>query len=114
MAPLTRTSSERRRRLVLAGGSDCSDGLEQIHSTSRRARRGAARQAEMAEDLVDHRRVFDSRDDLQSAAAVGAMLHVKGKDPFQESRPARARRRALRVASWLEGSAARSSGAGTI
>jgi hypothetical protein len=30
----------------------------------------------MAEDFDDHRRVFDGGDDLQGAAAVGAVFHV--------------------------------------
>jgi hypothetical protein len=36
----------------------------------------------MAEDLVDHWRIFDGGDDFQSAAAVGAAFHVDIEDPF--------------------------------
>ena len=45
----------------------------------------------MAEDLDDHRRVFDGGDDLQSAAAVRAVLHVDIEDPFEQPGPAQAR-----------------------
>ena len=51
----------------------------------------------MAEDFDDYRRIFDRGDDLQGAAAVGAVFHVDIEDPFEQSRPAHARRRALRV-----------------
>ncbi|MBM4264892.1 MAG: hypothetical protein FJ145_26140 [Deltaproteobacteria bacterium] len=34
----------------------------------------------MGEDRDDHRRVFDGNDDLQIAAAVGAMFHEDGDD----------------------------------
>ena len=49
----------------------------------------------MAEDLDDHRRVFDGSDDLQSAAAVRAVLHVDIEDPFEQPGPAQARRFSL-------------------
>ena len=42
----------------------------------------------MAEDLDDHRRVFD---DLQSAAAVRAVLHVDIEDSFEQPGPAQTR-----------------------
>jgi hypothetical protein len=58
-ALLSRIQSERRRRLALASSSDWSDCLEQIDSTSWGARRRARRWAQMAEDLVDHRRIFN-------------------------------------------------------
>jgi hypothetical protein len=51
----------------------------------------------MAEDLDDYRRIFDAGDDLQGAAAVGAVFHVDIEDPFEQSGPADARRRALTV-----------------
>ena len=51
----------------------------------------------MAEDLVDHRRIFDGGDDLQGAAAVGAVFHVDVEDPFEQPGPAHARGRALRL-----------------
>ena len=53
-------------------------------------RRGAGRQAEMAEDLDDHRRIFDGGDDLQGAAAVGAAFDVDIEDPFKQPGSARA------------------------
>jgi hypothetical protein len=36
----------------------------------------------MAEDLDNHRRIFDGGDDLQGAAAVGAVFHVDIEDSF--------------------------------
>ena len=50
----------------------------------------------MAEDLVDHRRIFDRSDDLQIAAAGRAALDVKVEYPFEQSSPAHARRFFLR------------------
>ena len=38
----------------------------------------------MAEDLDDHRRIFDGGDDLQSAAAVRAVFDVDVEDPFEQ------------------------------
>jgi hypothetical protein len=46
----------------------------------------------MAEDLDDHRRIFDrgpstrlrTGDDLQGAAAVRAVFHVDIEDPFEQ------------------------------
>jgi hypothetical protein len=43
----------------------------------------AVRQAQVAEDFDDHRRVFDGSDDLQSAAAVGAVFDVDVEDSFE-------------------------------
>ena len=51
----------------------------------------------MAEDLDDYRRIFDGSNDLQGAAAVGAVFDVDVEDPFKHPGPADARRRALRV-----------------
>ena len=51
----------------------------------------------MGEDLDDYRRIFDGSDDLQAAAAVGAVFDVDVEDPFEQSCPTDARRRALRV-----------------
>jgi hypothetical protein len=76
----------------------------------------------MAEDLDDHRRIFDggpstrlrTGDDLQSAAAVRAVFDVDVEDPL------RSRAQLMRAgapcarASSLEVSVARSGGAGTI
>ena len=46
----------------------------------------------MAEDFDNHRRIFDGGDDLQGAAAVGAVFHVDVEDPFEQPGPAQARR----------------------
>ena len=59
----------------------------------------------MGEDFGDHRWIFDAcpeprrrgGDNLQSAAAVGAVFHVDIEDSFEQSRLAHARRRALRL-----------------
>jgi hypothetical protein len=51
----------------------------------------------MAEDLDDHRRIFDGGDDLQSAATVGAVFYVDVEDVFEQPGPADARRSALPV-----------------
>ena len=45
----------------------------------------------MAEDLDDDWRIFNRGDDLQGAAAVGAVLHVDVEDPFEQPDPAHAR-----------------------
>ena len=57
----------------------------------------------MAEDLDDHRRIFDggpstrlrTGDDLQAAAAVRAVFDVDVEDPFEQSGPTRALRFSL-------------------
>ena len=57
----------------------------------------------MAKDFDNHRRIFDggpstrlrTGDDLQSAAAVRAVLDVDVEDPFEQSGPAHARRFSL-------------------
>jgi hypothetical protein len=51
----------------------------------------------MAEDFDNHRRIFDSGDDLQSTAAVRAVFDVNVEDPFEQPGPTHWRRRALRV-----------------
>ena len=51
----------------------------------------------MAEDFDNHRRILNGGDDLQAAAAVGAVFNVDVEDPFEQSGPTHARRRALRV-----------------
>jgi len=38
----------------------------------------------MAEDFDNHRRIFNGRDDLQGAAAVGAVFDVDVEDPFEQ------------------------------
>ena len=45
----------------------------------------------MAEDLDDHRRIFNRGDDLQGAAAVGAVFDADVEDPFEQPGPAHAR-----------------------
>ena len=45
----------------------------------------------MAEDLDDHRRIFDGGDDLQGAAAVRAVFDVDVEDPFEQPGPAQQR-----------------------
>ncbi len=44
----------------------------------------------MGEDLLDHRRLQDRRDDLQLAAAVRAVLKVEIEDALEQTGPARA------------------------
>src|SRR5215468_8916355 len=97
VAPLARTQSERAAK-------DCVGnrfGSQVVWNRSNRCAgergRGAGRQPQVAEDLDDHRRIFDGGDDLQSAAAVGAVFDVDVKDPFEQPGPTHARRRALPV-----------------
>ena len=49
----------------------------------------------MAEDLVDHRPIFNRGDDLQAAAAVGAVLNVDVEDSFEQPGLTHARRFSL-------------------
>jgi hypothetical protein len=51
----------------------------------------------MAEDLVDHWRIFNRGDNLQGAAAVRAGFDVDVEDSFEQLGPAHARRHALPV-----------------
>jgi len=51
----------------------------------------------MAEDFDNHRRMLDSGDDLQAAAAVRAVFNIDVEDPFEQPGPTHARRRTLRV-----------------
>ena len=44
----------------------------------------------MREDLGDHGRVFDGGDDLQGAAAVGAVLNIDLEHPFNQAQLMRA------------------------
>ena len=72
-----RSTSERAAAMDCVGNRFRLSGrLEKIESLRRGARRGAGRQAEMAEDFDNHRRIFDSGDDLQGTAAVGALFDV--------------------------------------
>ncbi len=45
---------------------------------------GAAGHAQVGEDLADHGRVFDGRDDRQGPAILGTVSQVKSKHPFEE------------------------------
>ncbi len=54
----------------------------------------------MAEDLVDHRRIFDRGNDLQAAAAVRAVFDVDVEDPFEQPGPAHARRFSVGSGVW--------------
>src|SRR5215471_2227840 len=66
----------------------------------------------MAEDFDDHRRIFNRSDDLQTTAAVGAVVDIDVEDPFEQSGPAHARRFSLGrdVIGWWLGGALRRSG----
>src|ERR671915_2517365 len=77
--------------------SALSGRLEKIEPLRRGARRGAGRQAEMGEDFDNHRRIFDSGDDLQGTAAVRALFDVDVEDPFEKPGPTHARRRTRRT-----------------
>src|SRR5215472_14851367 len=70
MAPLARTQSERRRRLALAGGFRLLrlSGIDRLDAPGTRRRAGW--QAQMAEDLVDHRRIFDACPERVEGAAI--------------------------------------------
>ena len=46
----------------------------------------------MREDLGDHRGIFDGGDDLQGAAALGAVFYVDSDHPFEQPGPAGAGR----------------------
>ena len=48
----------------------------QLRPTGGRARRRPGLQTQVREDLLDYRLFKDRGDDLQIAAAIGAMLHV--------------------------------------
>jgi len=49
------------------------------------------------EDLYDHRRLLDGGDDLQVAATLRAVFEVDIEQALEKTRPAHARRRAVRV-----------------
>ena len=87
VVPLARIQSERLRRLALAGGFRLlrSFELDRLDAAAR------GWQAQMAEDLDYHRRIFDRGDYLQSAAAVRAAFDVDVEDPFEQPSPAHAR-----------------------
>src|ERR687897_377701 len=72
-----RSNSERAAAMACVGNRFRLSGrLEKIEPLRRGARRGAGRQAEMGEDFDNHRRIFDSGDDLQGTAAVRALFDV--------------------------------------
>jgi hypothetical protein len=54
---------------------DPSGHLESVEWPRRGSGRYPGEQAEMSEDLGDHRGFFDGGDDLQGAAALGTLLH---------------------------------------
>jgi len=41
----------------------------------------------MAEDFDNHRQIFNRGDDLQNAAAVGAVFDIDVEDAFEQSGP---------------------------
>ena len=58
-------------------------GRLQLRPASRRARRRPGLQAQVREDLLDYRLLKDRGDDLQLAAAVGAVFQVDlNRTPF--------------------------------
>jgi hypothetical protein len=68
-------------RLAFAGDSASQIvGIDQLDEPRHAAGRGS--QAQMAEDFDNHRRIFNGRDDLQRAAAVGAVFDVDVEEPF--------------------------------
>src|SRR5918999_519055 len=92
------SNSERAAAMDCVGNRFRLSGrLEKIEPLRRGAWRGAGRQAEMAEDFDNHRRIFDRCDDLQGSAAVRALFDVDVEDPFEKPGPTHARRRTLRV-----------------
>jgi hypothetical protein len=101
IAALARTQSERRRRLALATGF----GSQIVWNRSKRcagARVGRPRWLRIlmitgGSSMVALRRRLRTGDDLQAAAAVGAVFDVDVDDPFEQPGPTDARRRALRL-----------------
>ena len=71
------------------GGSGRYEELERACGSSGRCSRG---QAQMSEDLGDHRGIFNGGDDLQGATAMGAALDVDIEYPFEQAGPAQAGR----------------------
>src|SRR5215472_2241501 len=76
MAPLARTQSERRRRLALAGGFRLLrlSGIDRLDAPGTRRRAGW--QAQMAEDLDDHRRIFDACPERGAAMIFKALRQL--------------------------------------
>ena len=50
-------------------------------------------QAEVGEDLGDHGGMFDGGDDLQGAAALGAVFHIDLEHSFEQPSPSHEGRR---------------------
>lgn len=63
----------------LSGDRSAWSGRLQLRPTGWRARRCRGLQHRMREDLLDHRRLQDRRDDLRLTAAVRAVIHVEVK-----------------------------------
>ena len=64
-------------------------GRLQLRPTGRRARRRTGLQPQVREDLLDHRRFQDRRNDLQLAAAVRAVLQTELEHALEQLGPAR-------------------------
>ena len=90
-----RSNSERAAPSARVGNRFWAPQIVWNRSTRRAG--AAGRQAQMAEDLDDYRRIFDGGDALQAAAAVGAVFHVDIEDPFEQSGPVHAWYLSLRV-----------------
>jgi len=67
-------------------------------ATGRRLRRCTRLQSQVREDLLDHRRFQDHRDDLALAAAVRAVLHVDLEHALEQLGPAQPHRTMVRTA----------------
>jgi len=76
IAPHARTQSERRRRLALAGGFRLLrlSGIDRLDAPGTRRRAGW--QAQMAEDLDDHRRIFDACPERGAAMIFKALRQL--------------------------------------
>jgi hypothetical protein len=64
--------------------------LKNINAPRQRAWRRLRSQAQVREDELDHRRLFDRRDDLQLATALRAALDIDVEHAFQKARPTHA------------------------
>ncbi len=70
-----------------AGIGGGSGQLETIEGPGRCSRRCSGGQAEMGEDLGDHGGMLDGGDDLQGAAAQGAVFHIDRENSFEQPGP---------------------------
>ena len=88
-------------RPVSAGGEPLwiydSSRLQQINAPRRRAWRRLRCQPQMRENALDHRSLFDSRDDLQLAAALFTAFKIKVKNAFEKASPRHTCPRAMRM-----------------